>query len=1116
MTRLPDLADVPRESSAVWWLLDTEDLTGCHATAMTLASALKRRERCQAAVIAPAAPADSLAGRAIASAIDHVVSELDSAIILRHAALIDTVLEQRERLRHTQTLQLGIADRAIGWTPLSYLLDSCLRGIGDLPAERLGRPVAVLEGEQIAELMSEGIRRALDPDEFIRLTFELIHNDASGTIETDELVDSLIDSGVPAFMTELIAKRLASEQGSLLERDHFASTERNLLGHALEHVNPNIRFEPVDRDQLEAELIRQGLSVDDAELAADYWVSLPDAAEDPRAGGPGGAGSAENGIAVQRFLHSHAPEWLGVHVLPGGGVVRGWPALIDGAPGYRSLLMHSSGREMRGGFTSDLSLLDYQWVHPEENPRSADTITFGSQTDFRSLIVENGRIVRVTMRGRWNGVRHALPLLFQGESLPPWRLALFRELGELNIAEAAPRLRSDIICKCSRVTCGLLEDLVGEGINTIGGIARACRATIVCGGCRPLVEEIIGSSELQMAEIIEKRYLGGAITRIRLRPVETAMVAPAAGQHVVLQGHFRSRWVTRAYTLTSTPDDPFYEISVKFEPGGEFSPWLTQEADGSSLIRVSRPQGDFRRPPADESNAPVVFFAGGIGITPAVALARTFDGEKHSPMIIDWSTHFPEQQVFRRELEEIAQRQPHLDLVARATRGAGHLCPETIAATYPASGFSAAMVCGPDHYMASVRESLLSAGWSATRILQERFSSQLDENRRALPLPRLSGSISGVEFDLIEQAGTMLSPAASVAAEAEAFLLQCYAEHELSSVAEARVADVLDQVRLTGTYEHTYDELRHGARLAWRNSSRCLGRDLWQSLEVRDMRQLNSAAEMFDAICEHIAIATNGGDLRAVMTLFRPDGRRIWNSQFFRYAGYVEADGSVLGDPENTALTKAVLALGWEPPSHGRSRFDYLPIVIQLPGFAPEWFTLPPELITEVPIRHPELTLFEELDLVWYGLPAVSNMAFDVGGVQYTAAPFNGFYMGTEIGARDFGDTNRYNMLPAIAAAMGLDTSREQSLWKDRALVELNIAVLHSFTQAGVRIADHHTLTQSFERFCEKEHAGGRRVQADPRYTTPPISACATATFQKEYDGNRMIKPNFFYQRDPF
>lgn len=54
---------------------------------------------------------------------------------------------------------------------------------------------------------------------------------------------------------------------------------------------------------------------------------------------------------------------------------------------------------------------------------------------------------------------------------------------------------------------------------------------------------------------------------------------------------------------------------------------------------------------------------------------------------------------------------------------------------------------------------------------------------------------------------------------------------------------------------------------------------------------------------------------------------------------------------------------------------------------------------------------FEKLNLRWYALPAVSSMMFDCGGIQFPAAPFNGWYMSTEIGCRNLCDTQRLNML---------------------------------------------------------------------------------------------------------
>ena len=58
--------------------------------------------------------------------------------------------------------------------------------------------------------------------------------------------------------------------------------------------------------------------------------------------------------------------------------------------------------------------------------------------------------------------------------------------------------------------------------------------------------------------------------------------------------------------------------------------------------------------------------------------------------------------------------------------------------------------------------------------------------------------------------------------------------------------------------------------------------------------------------------------------------------------------------------------------------------------------------------RHPE---FDQLNLKWYAIPGVSCLMLEIGGLRFTAAPFSGWYLVTEIGARDLGDPMRYNLL---------------------------------------------------------------------------------------------------------
>ncbi|XP_039292564.1 nitric oxide synthase-like [Nilaparvata lugens] len=54
----------------------------------------------------------------------------------------------------------------------------------------------------------------------------------------------------------------------------------------------------------------------------------------------------------------------------------------------------------------------------------------------------------------------------------------------------------------------------------------------------------------------------------------------------------------------------------------------------------------------------------------------------------------------------------------------------------------------------------------------------------------------------------------------------------ISTSMETRWAQVQSEVETTGTYQLTETELVYGAKLAWRNSARCIGRIQWSKLQV--------------------------------------------------------------------------------------------------------------------------------------------------------------------------------------------------------------------------------------------------------------------------------------------
>jgi nitric-oxide synthase len=351
-------------------------------------------------------------------------------------------------------------------------------------------------------------------------------------------------------------------------------------------------------------------------------------------------------------------------------------------------------------------------------------------------------------------------------------------------------------------------------------------------------------------------------------------------------------------------------------------------------------------------------------------------------------------------------------------------------------------------------------------------------------------------------------------AEAEQFVRLYFEENPQHGSPDARLARVRAELDKTGTYSHTHAELVHGARVAWRNASRCIGRLYWRSLVVRDLRMVTEPDEVFDELVNHLTLAgqRERSVVRPVISVFAPHrpGRaytRVWNEQLIRYAGHRHPDGTVVGDPRYVPFTETMIGHGW----HGKpdQPFDVLPLAIESDAGEVKLYDLPEPAVWEVPLSHPEHRWFAELGLRWHAVPAISNMRLSIGGVSYPLAPFNGWYLGPEIGARNLADPDRYDLLPVVAERLGLDTSTERTLWKDRALVELNRAVLHSFDQAGARVSDHHGESQRFLAHVASEERSGRPTPADWSWIVPPMSGGQTGVFHRYYHEADQ-RPNFY------
>lgn len=727
------------------------------------------------------------------------------------------------------------------------------------------------------------------------------------------------------------------------------------------------------------------------------------------------------------------------------------------------------------------------------------------QESISFLVTEpENRLAGLTAHNDWPDLPEAMSYLLRGATLEPWQLEALRSAGQWLTEAPAERVTagSEIVCACTNASVTCLR-LAARELDTVDALIRKTGAGGVCGGCRSRLPLMLGREESVLCHLDTEPLCSGAV-KAKLRPAgdgELPLAIP--GQHILVEALLDKRWVGRPYTLTAFGPD-HYELGVKIEDGGLFSNWIC-EAPKGALVRVSHPQGDIC--PALEDPRPLVFIVAGIGITTALAAVRAQRGNRK--LIINYLFRDTQCAPYLEELRaaaakgEIELRETQTSLSARPTAESWKELARTLS---PCE----IIVCGPRNFNKEVL-----AACSDTPGVSASAESFQHPNRGEGAIAK-PGSWRVPGFKPSWPAGEPIPVKSKVSVEEEAlhFIKQFFHETRPGVEHQTRADEVYDEIKRSGIWTPTSEELGFAAQIAWRNAERCVGRLYWKGLHLRDCRHITAPKEIADALFDHLRFAFNGGDLRPAISVFAPETTlrpctRIWNPQLLRYAGIRLRTGKQVGDPANNELTQRIIKLGWEPTG---TNFDLLPLVIEAPGETPQFFDLPDDCRQEARIEHPQHAWLSEFGLRWHCVPAVSDMLFDAGGILHRLAPFNGWYLDSEIAARNFTDTNRYNLLPAIAEAMGLDISNDRSLWRDKAMVLINEAVLHSFDRDGVKISDHHAIGHEFLEFCRNEQKAQREPYGKWMWLVPPGASSASVLYQEPFR-DVAIKPAFRYQK---
>ena len=205
-----------------------------------------------------------------------------------------------------------------------------------------------------------------------------------------------------------------------------------------------------------------------------------------------------------------------------------------------------------------------------------------------------------------------------------------------------------------------------------------------------------------------------------------------AGQYLNLNLTIDGKRMNRSYTIASTPTRNAYcEISVKRAPNGNGgSKHVHDTFREGQRIKVSAPAGKFLFR-GDESSR-VVLIAGGIGITPMMAVIRSLtDRGWTGDMYLLFSVRMKQDIVFAEELAYLQARNPNLHVLITLTGdpdaawdGArGQITRQMIESFVPRFTHGPVMLCGPDPMMTAMRGLLVGMGIPDAEIHQEAFIS---------------------------------------------------------------------------------------------------------------------------------------------------------------------------------------------------------------------------------------------------------------------------------------------------------------------------------------------------------------------------------------------------------
>jgi glycine betaine catabolism B len=182
---------------------------------------------------------------------------------------------------------------------------------------------------------------------------------------------------------------------------------------------------------------------------------------------------------------------------------------------------------------------------------------------------------------------------------------------------------------------------------------------------------------------------------------------------------------TRCLTIASAPSEPLLQLTTRIGPAPSTFKHALYDLRPGDAVAASGPYGDFVSP---DTGAPIVFIAGGIGITPFRSMLLDLAARPARPAVSLLYSNSSPSIPFRPEFDALERDWPELRLEYTVTRpsptwsgAAGRIDASFIARHVDDPSRARYFACGPAGFIGAVRQALAFLGVPPSQIKQEDF-----------------------------------------------------------------------------------------------------------------------------------------------------------------------------------------------------------------------------------------------------------------------------------------------------------------------------------------------------------------------------------------------------------